>query len=932
MVRGGGARHQLIGDPLRGSLQDETPSFIGRTLAHYVIVDKLGEGGMGVVYRARDERLNRSVALKILPPNIKNDPDQKRRFIQEAKAASALNHPNIVTVYDIGTVDDVSFIAMEHIKGVTLHEAARPSGLPIERVLALGTQIADALVAAHRAGVVHRDLKPGNIMIADGQYVKVLDFGLAKLMEPMAATESDPTRVWDHARTQAGMVVGTVAYMSPEQLEGRAVGPPTDTFSLGCVLYEMVTGQPAFGSHSAVTTIAAVLGRNPAPIGESRTDVPQSLTTLIAACLQKNPAARPALADVKRVLDDLRLSRDVSVALSAMVRRPLTRRGLLRVAAAAVVVALTAAGGWIYWQSRTPAREPLNVLRRITADAGLTGFPALSPDGRLLAYASDRAGNGALNIWVRQVAGGDAIRLTSGDADDIEPSFSPDGSQIVFRSERDGGGIYVISALGGEPRQLAGNGRRPRFSPDGRWIAFRSGTTSNSGEFERVYLIPATGGERIPWHPEFGAARDPVWSLDGHYLLFLGKRDGGRPWPDSADWWMAPVEGGEPQSIGALAALGEQAFVDFTAPEAWVAPNDIVFSWRVGDSTNVWRVSLSRNNTITGPPERLTFGTGMELQPAVLPSGGIVFASYTERLNIWGLATGPARGAAGELQRFTQSDATDGSPSVSVSGQRVAFVSNRAGSDEVWVHDVPSGRDTMLTGVPGRKGLAVLSHDGSRVAFAVVDTDKYAIYTADSSGGLVTRVCDDCGQPRSWTIDNQQVLYQARQSKHSRFLLLDVASKRSTVVLEDPERDLFSGSVSADGQWIAFHAKRPGADGQQVFVAPLRASGVGPDEWIPLTSGEFEDDKPRWSAEGAAVYLTSVRDGFRCVWVAQVDPVTKRPLGDVRPFRHFHQARLSMMYPALGRFDLAVARDKIIFTLVERTANLWMATSEARAR
>lgn len=885
---------------------------------------------MGVVYRARDERLNRSVALKILAPQIKNDPDQKRRFIQEAKAASALNHPNIVTVYDIGTVDEVSFIAMEHVRGITLHMAVRPSGLPIERVLALGTQIADALVAAHRAGVVHRDLKPGNIMVVDGQFVKVLDFGLAKLLEPVAAVESDPTRVWDQAHTQAGVVVGTVAYMSPEQLEGRAVGPQTDAFAFGCVLYEMVTGRPAFGGHSTVTTIAAVLSGNPPPMNEGRTDVPQPLWRLITACLQKDPAARPPMADVKRVMDDLRLSRDVSAALSAMVQRPVNRRGLRRGAAAAVAALLAVAGGWVYWQSRTPPREPLKVLRRITTDAGLTGFPALSPDGRLLAYASDRSGNGVLNIWLRQMAGGEAIRLTNGDADDIEPSFSPDGSQIVFRSERNGGGIYVVSALGGEPRQLAGNGRRPRFSPDGRWIAFRSGTTSNSGEFERVYLIPATGGERIPWRPDFGAARDPVWSPDSRYLLFLGKRDATRQWPDTADWWVAPVEGGEPTSVGARAALGEQAFVDFTAPEAWVALNDIVFSWRVGDSTNVWRIALSRANTIAGPPERLTFGAGMELQPSVLPNGGIVFASYTERLNIWGLPIDPRRGTFGELQRYTQSDATDGSPSISVGGERFAFVSNRGGNDEVWVHDVSTGRDAMLTGVPGRKGLAVISHDGSRVAFAVVEKEKYAIYTAASNGGLVNRVCDDCGQPRSWTIDNQHVLYQARQSARSRFFLLDLASKRSTVVIDDPERDVFSGSVSADGRWIAFHARRSGSDGQQIFVAPLRTTGARPDEWIPLTSGEFEDDKPRWSDDGSALYLTSVRDGFRCIWIVQLDPVTKRPLGDPRPLRHFHQARLGMIYPALGRFDLAAARDKIIFTLVERTANLWMASPEGR--
>lgn len=909
-------------------MPDEMPSLVGRTFAHYVVVDKLGEGGMGVVYRARDERLSRFVALKILAPGLNDDPDRKRRFVQEAKSASALNHPNIVTVYDIGTVDDISFIAMEHVKGTTLHDAVRPSGLPIDRVLALGGQIADALVVAHRAGVVHCDLKPGNIMVAEDSLVKVLDFGLATLAEPVVPYESAPTQEWhDQAATHLNVILGTVAYMSPEQLEGREVGSPADVYAFGCVLYEMITGRPAFSSRSAVTTIAAVLGRSPAPIGDSRTDVPPVMVGLVAACLQRDASTRPTMPEAKRVLDDLRRAWAATAAMSKTVRQAATRRRRWQVAAVTTVIAAVVSGV-AYWQLRALPHVPLTVLKRVTTDPGLTGYPALSPDGTLLAYASDRAGDGQLNIWIRQLAGGEPFRLTSGDVDDLDPSFSPDGSQIVYRSER---GIYAVSVVGGEPRQLVnGGGQRPRFSPDGRWIVFRAGTSSDSGQFERVFLVPAAGGERIPWQPNYGAVRDPVWSPDGRHILFLGKPAGERQWPNDADWWVAPVEGGEPQSTGARTVLGQEAFANFTGPAAWVAPNDVIFSWRIGDSTNVWRVSLSRSHTITGSPEQLTFGAGMEVHPAVLPDGGLVFASFTERLNIWGLPIGPAPDTAGELRRFTQSDATDGSPSVSVSGDRFAFISNRAGRDEVWVHDVKADLDTMVTGVPDRKGLAVMSHDGSRIAFATVDDGKYDIYTAGSGGGLVTNVCNDCGQPRSWTTDNRQVLYQARQGGRSRFSLLDLASKRSAVVLEDNERDVFSGSVSADGRWMVFHAKRAGSDGQQLFVAPLRMAGVRPDEWIALTNGEFEDDKPRWSADGTIVYFTSLRDGFRCLWVVPIDPLTKRPLGEPRPLHHFHQASIGMMYSSLERLDLTAARDKIIFTLVERTANLWMATAERR--
>jgi serine/threonine protein kinase/Tol biopolymer transport system component len=921
------------GDRAVNVVADDTPSFIGRTLGHYVIVDKLGEGGMGVVYRARDPRLDRFVALKILPARSTNNPDHRRRFTQEAKAASALNHPNIVTVHDVGAVDGVSFIAMEYVKGATLRQTIGASGMPLERVLNIAAQIADALIAAHAAGVLHRDLKPGNIMISDGRIVKVLDFGLAKLMDPARpADEFDATRIYDHGRTQEGMVVGTIAYMSPEQLEGKPLGPSTDTFSFGCVMYEMLSGQAPFGTSATVSTIAAVLSRTPASIRASRTDVPAELGLLIAACLAKDPAARPAIAEVKRVLDDLRYSRDATAALRSIVRQPPAWRRAAIAGAVVVASTLLFAGGWYLWASRTRELPPLKVLKRISADAGLTAYPALSPDGKLLAYASDRGVEGVMNIWMRQVAGGDPIRLTNGESDDLEPSFSPNGSQIVFRSERNGGGIYVVSALGGAPRQIAGNGRRPRFSPDGRWIAFRSGTSSNSGEFERIYLVPAGGGEPRAWHPEFSSAREPVWSPDGRFILFLGKRDANTVWPQGADWWVAPVEGGAPQATGAFAALGVQAFGDFTAPEAWIAPNDIVFSWRVGDSTNVWRVPLSRSRTIAGPPQQLTFGAGLERQPSVSPAGSVVFASETERLNVWGLAIEPARGAVDpEVKRYTQGEAIDGSPTISTAGDRFAFVSNKAGSDEVWVHDVTTGQETMLSGVPGRKGLAVVSHDGSQVAFAVDENGKTAIYVSSSRGGLVKRVCESCGPPRSWTLDKQHLVYQARTSDRSEFFLLDVASKQSVAIVTNPDRDVFSGTISSDGRWITFQAKRKGADGQQIVVAPFRTTGVRPDEWIPITTGEFEDDKPRWSADGGTVYFTSTRDGFRCLWSAQLAAATKRPIGEPAIVHHFHRARLGMMYPTLNRFDVAVARDKIVFTLVERTANLWMATPETAA-
>jgi len=880
---------------------------------------------MGVVYLARDQRLNRLVALKVLTREFQDNPDRRRRLFEEARAASALNHQNIVTIYDVGDADEVSFIAMEHVKGATLHEAARPSGLAITDVIGIGAQIADALTVAHRAGVIHRDLKPQNIMLGEDRIVKVLDFGLATLSEaPLPSPSAATVMQQSAALTQAGGIVGTIGYMSPEQLQGGEVGPATDTFAFGCVIYELLTGAPAFGQVGAVPTIAAILSSTATPLAARRPDVPARLADLVSACLSKEPATRPSMAGVRATLDEIRRSREATAPTTAVVpsRRALVAAG---VALAALGVAVT-----IYWPQGDRSPLPLTELRRLTTDLGLTAYPAISPDGKLMAYASDRAGGGALNIWVRQLSGGEPIRLTDENADDLEPDFSPDGSQIVFRSERAGGGIYVISTLGGPARQISGPGRRPRFSPDGKWVVFRAGTSSDSGQFERVYLVPAGGGERIPWQPEFGAVRDPVFSPDGRSILFLGKPVNGQVWPNGADWWVAPVDGGAATPTGAAAVLGQEAMANFTGPSAWVAPNDVVFGWRTGDSTNIWRLALSAQHVVAGTARQLTFGTGREQQPAVLPNGSIVFASVTERLNIWGLPiTNGSPDVTGDLRRHTQSDATDGTPSLSESGERFAFVSNRSGRDEVWVHEAASGRDIMLTGVPGRKGLAVISRDGTRVAFATIESGKYSIHTTSASGGLVTKVCDDCGQPRSWTPDNRQIVYQSRSGAgRSRFYLLNVVDRSRAPLLDDPERDLFSASISPDGRWLAFHAKRAGLDGQQVFVAPL-ATGTTIAQWIPITEGQFEDDKPRWSADGKAIYFASLRDGFRCLWTVPLEPTTRRPVGAPRALRHFHQAGRSMTYSDLERFEFTVARDKMLFTLAERTASLWMASAPA---
>ncbi len=436
-----------------------------RSIAHYEIIEKLGEGGMGVVYKARDTRLDRMAALKILPHDKTADPERKRRFVQEAKAASALNHPNIITIYDINADDGVDFIAMEFVAGRTLDRMIPRQGMRAAEVLRIAVQIADGLSAAHAAGILHRDLKPGNIMVADSGLVKILDFGLAKLTEKAEMGEDVATKTLA-AETEEGVILGTVAYMSPEQAQGLKLDSRSDIFSFGAVLYEMLTGRRAFKSENKASMLAAILTREPEPLTET---TPRELDRIVQRCLRKDPARRfQTMADLKVALEELKDESESGrlVAQGGPVAR--NRRWPMVVATIAIA-AVALAGAW--WFLRPAPTTGSRNLRQLTYDDGTTGYPALSPDAKLVAYQSDRAGPGRFEIWVQQTSGGSAIRLTKGAATHTHPVFSGDGSKIFFESTGPPVGIYEISALGGEPRLIASDGMWPTVSPDGRGSA-----------------------------------------------------------------------------------------------------------------------------------------------------------------------------------------------------------------------------------------------------------------------------------------------------------------------------------------------------------------------------------------------------------------------------------------------------------------------------
>jgi serine/threonine protein kinase len=403
----------------------------GQTIGHYRILEQLGAGGMGVVYKALDAHLDRFVAIKVLPPEKVADAERKRRFVHEAKAASALNHPNIITIYDIASENGTDFIAMEYVPGKALNQLITRKGLPLGEALKYAVQIADALAAAHAAGIIHRDLKPGNVMVLGtperAGFVKVLDFGLAKLSDKVESTEREFTETirQDNAPvTDEGTIVGTVSYMSPEQAEGKRVDARSDIFSFGTLLYEMVTGQRAFQGDSKLSTLSAILREEPKPAGQVVEGLPRELERTIARCLRKSPERRfQAMPDLKVALEELKEESD-SGTLGTLGPRPPKRRMTLLWASVATALLITAAAGVWFGQSKTGTPEASLMAAALTSYAGFQAQPTFSPDGNEVAFAWNGEKQDNLDIYRKLIGPGPPLRLTQHPAADFGPAWS----------------------------------------------------------------------------------------------------------------------------------------------------------------------------------------------------------------------------------------------------------------------------------------------------------------------------------------------------------------------------------------------------------------------------------------------------------------------------------------------------------------------------
>ena len=764
--------------------ETETASFafIGKTISTYRVEKLIGVGGMGEVYLAFDEKLKRKVALKLLPSEFSSDDERLKRFELEARAISSLNHPGIVTIYDVGNFEGINYIATEFVEGKTLRDLMGGK-YKIRNIILNSIQICDALAAAHNAGIIHRDIKPENIMIRKDGYAKILDFGLAKLTDPGQQT------MRDLAATSEGVIIGTPAYMSPAQIADDSIDQRTDLWSCGVVLYEFLTGKNPFKGNNRQETFQAILTKEVPPCSSQNPEVPTELDAILSKLMEKEPgmgyqSAADLRGDLKRVKQELDSSPSWSGSGLLFMPRALRGQGWAVVMVPAAILLIGAAGITYYFLNRSRSSAAgvdwkTATSSQLTNNPGTEYFPSLSPDGKDIVYAAES--DGSFDILVQRVGGKRGNNLTANSkADDTQPAFSPNGQVIAFRSEREPKGIYTIEVSGDNLKRISDFGFHPSWSPDGKFLVVSSFgrdqptvRTSpgqslsiidvetgmrreilhaeatfpawspnghriaywfHSGTFGRrdIATIPAGGGEPVMVAKDFAVSNwNPVWSPDGEFLYFVSSRGG------SVNFWRVPIDetsgnvSGEPEPVGAPSTFSRHLTFSRDGKRMAYVQTD--------NRSNIQGVNFDPLAVRTvGEPFWVTEGN-REISRAELSPDGTQFVMRLIRPTQDDIVMSSRNGR--EWRDVTSDEPFDRYVRWSPDGKRLAFGSDRNGGGNVWISNADSTGLRQMTFDSDPEyatGFPVWSPDGTRLSVYHKGVTSFLETNGENTGKVIS--------------------------------------------------------------------------------------------------------------------------------------------------------------------------------------------------
>jgi eukaryotic-like serine/threonine-protein kinase len=881
---------------------------VGTRLGPYEIVASLGAGGMGEVYRARDPRLGREVAIKVLPTYFCRDQDRLRRFEQEARAAGALNHPNVLAVYDVGTHDGAPYLVTELLEGATLRDRIAGGALPLRKATEYAAEVAHGLAAAHDKGIIHRDLKPENIFVCRDGRTKILDFGLAKLTAPEAG-DATSTNLDLREQTGEGMVLGTAGYMSPEQVRGEKADARSDVFSFGVVLYEMLSGQRAFPGASAADRASAILKEDPPELRATGKNIPAAMERIVRHCLEKSPeerfqSARDLGFHLETVLTDSEPSGPAATPIAGK-KKALPLGWII---ACLAILAAAGAGWWFRGRLQSDHKEV--TFLRLTDFAGLEESPAFSPDGKSVTFVSDSTGS--RQIWIRLLAGGPPLQITHDAGEHLDPRWSQDSAAIIYYTpppEGDAqGALWEVPALGGPPRRLVSSMSSADVSHDGKRLTF---FRLNGKQMELVASDRDGSNGRVVMQAAVSFSyRRPRWSPDDGSIAYLHSREN---WAD--DVYVVSSTGGSPRQVTNDNTL--------MSGFAWLADGSrLVYSTARGSTVlylptmHLWTVSPAGKDA-----QQLTFGEVGDENPDIDRAGRIVVSRRRMQFDIWKFPVdgSPADNVRSAV-RVTHQTGQVQTPSLSPDDREMVYLSDNGGHGNLWVMELASGETHQITYEkdPGTvMGVPIWSPDGKNITFATNRPSRlgravgYWLIHPDGSG---LHLIVPEGAWTTWGPDSKWLYYAdsspVRDTGSFRLLKSPVDGGAAVVVRTDNAR---GPALAPDGSTLYYVVPLENLNGLLDYELRAARPEDGASRLLVRISGErvpiWQGLHPVISRDGKWLVLALDDGQGTNIWVASTADGKLRRITDFGQKRTFIARRISWssdgkwLFAAVGEGD-----------------------------